>query len=289
VTRATLRYLKHLRTGERIGWDKTAHSFPGEELLAAYRRKLGDVLIEHGLVTPEQVQQGMAAQASSGRLLGAALVDIGVLDEYALIDVLCAQLRLPRARAVHPYEVSLDLLRLLPERWAKALSVFPIEGIGGGRIALACAVVPDTSDICSLEAILGTSLEFRLASRGEVAFALRHGYARLKLADRGKVESPRGAQCPVAYRPIGEQLIDIGAIDYPELIKGLSKAAQCGKRVGEYLLDEGRIRQEHVAEAMARQELGERQPSSTIAAASDATQGEPAWVLAKEGRVAGAD
>jgi bacteriophage N4 adsorption protein B len=36
VTRATLRYLKHLRTGERIGWDKTTHSFPGEELLLAY-------------------------------------------------------------------------------------------------------------------------------------------------------------------------------------------------------------------------------------------------------------
>jgi bacteriophage N4 adsorption protein B len=288
VTRATLRYLKHLRTGERIGWDKTAHSFPGEELLAAYRRKLGDVLIEHGLVTPEQVQQGMAAQASSGRLLGAALVDIGVLDENALIDVLCAQLRLPRARAVHPYEVSLDLLRLLPERWAKALSVFPIEEIAGGRIALACAVVPDTSGIRSLEEILGTSLEFRLASRGEVAFALRHGYARLELADRGEVGSLQVVWCPVGYRPIGEQLIDIGAIDYRDLIKGLSEAAQCGKRVGEYLLDGGRIRQEHVAEAMARQEIGERQPSSAIAAASGATQGELAWALPQEGRVVGA-
>jgi adsorption protein B len=133
VTRATLRYLKHLRTGERIGWDKTTHSFPGEELLAVYRRKLGDVLIERGLVTKEQLERELAAQMSNGRPLGAALVDIGVLEENALIEVLYDQSHLARASVVDPYDVPLDLLRRLPEECAKGAVRLPDRGKAGWR------------------------------------------------------------------------------------------------------------------------------------------------------------
>jgi adsorption protein B len=289
VTRATVRYLKHLRTGERIGWDKTTHSFPGEELLAVYRRKLGDVLIERGLVTKEQLERGLAAQTANRRPLGAALVDIGVLEENALIEVLCSQLRLARASAVNPYQVSLDLLRRLPEKCAKALSVFPIGAKEGGGIVLACAVVPARDGMLRLEAILSGPLEFRLAGRAEVAFALRHGYSRLRLAGRDEVGTRRVGPCPVAYRPIGELLIDIGAIGYPDLTKGLSEAAECGKRVGDYLLDEGRIRREHVAEAMARQQAGERQPGGPIVVSGDAADDDLEWVAVEGGHVAAAE
>jgi adsorption protein B len=288
VTRATLRYLKHLRTGERIGWDKTTHSFPGEELLAAYRRKLGDVLIERGLVTKEQLERGLAAQASNGRPLGAALVDIGVLEEKALIEVLCDQLRLARTSVIDPYDVALDLLRRLPEECAKSLSVFPIEAKQGGGIVVACAVVPDRDGIRKLEEILSGQLEFRLAGRAEVAFALRHGYARLRAAGRDKLRISRVRRRPVGYRPIGELLIDIGAISYLDLTKGLSEAAKCGKRLGEYLLDEGRIRREHVAEAMARQQAGERQPGDPIVVAGGAADDDLEWVAVEGGHVAAA-
>ncbi|HYZ41127.1 MAG TPA: glycosyl transferase family protein, partial [Stellaceae bacterium] len=193
VTRATLRYLRHLRTTERIGWDKTAHSFPGEELLAIYRRKLGDILIERGLVTKEQLDRGLAAQAATGRPLGSAIVDLGALDEDVLIEVLCDQLHLSRAPALDPYGISLDLLRRLPEHCAKALSVFPIEENDDGKIVLACAVVPDRSGIQELEAALQRPVEFQLARRAEVALALRHGYARLKTATaRAVAFSPAG-------------------------------------------------------------------------------------------------
>src|ERR1700746_3355585 len=178
VTRATLSYFKHLRTSERIGWDKTAHSFPGEELLAVYRRKLGDILIGRGLVAKQQLHRGLAAQATTGRPLGAAIVDIGELDEDSLIDVLCDQLHLSRANAPNPYGTSLSLLRRLPEHYAKALSVFPLEEKDDGKIVLACAVVPDRQSILELEAALGVPVEFQLASRAEVTSAMRHGYTR---------------------------------------------------------------------------------------------------------------
>jgi adsorption protein B len=258
VTRATWRYLEHLRTRERIGWDKTAHSFPGEELLAAYRRKLGDILIERGLVTKEQLDRGLAAQATTGRPLGAAIVDIGELDEDALIEVLCDQLHLARAHTLDPYGISPSLLRRLPEHCAKALSVLPVEEKDDGTIVLACAVVPDRRGILELETALEASVEFRLARRAEVTLALRHGYARLKPTGAQELAIPRPGQRLVEYRPIGELLIDMGAITYPDLAKAVSEAARSGKRLGEYLVAQGFIRREQMEKAMARQQVAER-------------------------------
>ena len=265
VTRATLRYFKHLRTNERIGWDKTAHTFPGEELLAVYRRKLGDILIERGLVTKEQLNRGLAAQATTGRPLGAAIVDIGELDEDALIEVLCDQQHIERALALDPYNIPRGLLRRLPEHFAKALTVFPVEKKDDGKIVLACAVVPNRQDILELEAALGVPVEFRLARRAEVTLALRHGYARLSLANPSELAVMKLGSRFVEYRPIGELLIDIGAISYPDLVKAVSAAARSHKRLGEYLVAEGLIRPDQMKEALAQQQIGKRQLTEPIA------------------------
>jgi adsorption protein B len=267
VTRATLRYFKHLRTGEPIGWDKTTHSFPGEEVLATYRRKLGDILVERGLLTKEQLDRGLAAQASTGRPLGAAIVDIGELDEDALIEVLCDQLHLSRAPTLNPYGTSLSLLGCLPEHCAKALSVFPLEERDNGKIVLACAVVPDRRGILELEAALGAPIEFRLARRAEVTQALRYGYARLKPVGPREIAISRTGPGVVEYRPLGELLIDMGAITYPDLVKAVSEAARLGIRLGEYLIAESLIQQEQIDKAMARQQMGGHQADNPVALA----------------------
>jgi adsorption protein B len=270
VTRATWRYLKHLRTNERIGWDKTAHSFPGEELLAAYRRKLGDILIERGLVTKEQLDRGLAAQATTGRPLGAAIVDIGELDEESLIEVLCDQLHLARAHALDPYGTWLSLLRRLPEHCAKAVSVFPVEQKEDGRVVLACAVLPDRRGILELEAALGVPVEFRLARRAEVTMALRHGYARLKPTGLREIAVSRTGRGCLEYRPIGELLIDMGAISYPDLVNAVSEAARSGRRLGEYLVTKGLIRRDQMEHALARQQVGEHKSPELVAPAQPA-------------------
>jgi bacteriophage N4 adsorption protein B len=268
VTRATLRYWKYLRTSDPIGWDKTTHSFPDEELLAVYRRKLGDILIERGLITKEQLSRGLAAQAATGRPLGTAIVDIGELDEDALIDVLCDQLHLTRADRLDPYRIPLSLLRRLPEHCAKALSVFPVEEKEDGRIVLACAVVPNRPGLLELESALGVSVEFQLARRAEVALALRHGYARLRPPAARKDPFPGSEQELVEYRPLGELLIDMRAITYPDLLRAVSQAARLGKRLGEYLVAEGLVRHDRMEEALARQQVGEYRQSPPLVSAA---------------------
>jgi hypothetical protein len=197
--------------------------------------------------------------------LGAAIVDIGELDEDALIEVLCDQLHLSRANAPNPYGTSLSLFRRLPEHHAKALSVFPLEEKDDGKVVLACAVVPDRQSILELEAALGVPVEFRLARRAEVALALRHGYARLKPTGPREIVVSRTGPGLVEYRPLGELLIDMGAITYPDLVKAVSEAARSGRRLGEYLVGESLIEQEQMVKAMAQQRMGEHQAANLMA------------------------
>src|SRR5207244_10140039 len=122
----------------------------------------------------------------------------------------------------------------------------------------------DRQGILELEEALGVSVEFRLAYRAEVALALRHGYARLKPGPR-EIVIPRNRPGSVEYRPIGELLIDMGAITYPDLVKAVSEAARSGKRLGEYLVAKGHIQQEQMVKAMARQRMGEHQAGDLMA------------------------
>ncbi len=86
--RAIRLYARYLRTGKLIAWDKTQHVYPSEAELGGFRRRLGDLLLEHQLVTINQLQEALARQRSERRLLGAILIDMGALQETQLAHVL---------------------------------------------------------------------------------------------------------------------------------------------------------------------------------------------------------
>ncbi len=84
ITRATRIYLRHLLTGEPIGWDKTAHDFPEDDNLTRIRQRLGDILLERGYIGEEDLAAALAAQKDSGKPLGSILVEMGLLNQQDL-------------------------------------------------------------------------------------------------------------------------------------------------------------------------------------------------------------
>jgi adsorption protein B len=86
--RAISLYSRYLRTGKLISWDKTVHVFPSEAELQAFRRKLGDLLLERRLITSRQLDEALARQKVEHRLLGSILIEMGVVREDDLIEAL---------------------------------------------------------------------------------------------------------------------------------------------------------------------------------------------------------
>ena len=57
------------------------------------RRPIGELLVEKGLITTEQLAVAVEEQRRTGKLLGEVLVDHGAIDRLALAGALGAQLK----------------------------------------------------------------------------------------------------------------------------------------------------------------------------------------------------
>lgn len=86
-----------------VHWDKTDHKFPGEHLLVPFKRKLGDLLVQEGLLTPQQLKKVLLEQVASGQQIGELLINMGYLTPQKLIFFLAKQYKLeivPEAEAI---------------------------------------------------------------------------------------------------------------------------------------------------------------------------------------------
>jgi len=91
--------------------------------------RLGDLLIQAGLINPEQLAQALAEAQASGTRLGYALVRLGFIDEAALAAVLARQYRV---RTVDLDKITVDpkILRLVPADFALRHLVLPVARVG---------------------------------------------------------------------------------------------------------------------------------------------------------------
>ncbi|MFS8524018.1 MAG: ATPase, T2SS/T4P/T4SS family [Limnochordales bacterium] len=104
------------------------------------RKRLGEMLLEEGLVTQEQLNEALEMQRRTGRRLGRVVVELGLVTEAQVADVLARHLNLKRLdldRVTVPKEV----LRLIPEELMERYEVFPVA-VADGVLQLAM-VEPD--------------------------------------------------------------------------------------------------------------------------------------------------
>jgi len=63
--------------------------------MAKEHKRLGDVLLDERLITPQQLADAVAEQRRTGQLLGATLIRLGVITEELMLKHLQQQLGLP--------------------------------------------------------------------------------------------------------------------------------------------------------------------------------------------------
>jgi hypothetical protein len=123
---------------EPLAWLKTEHSYPTRAALLDTHRKLGEILIGSGYVTPEQLE---LALASKGRIrLGEFLLAQGTIDSEDLCEVLALQQNLPSGR-IEPSSIRPNVARSLPAGMVDKWGVIPFR-IFAGDVFLAIRELP---------------------------------------------------------------------------------------------------------------------------------------------------
>jgi hypothetical protein len=92
------------------------------------RKKLGELLIEAGVIDDLSLRSALADQRRWGRPLGRTLVEMRLVDEPILVDVLAKQLNVD-AIDLDQIPISPDVLRLVPAELARQAQIMPFRTI----------------------------------------------------------------------------------------------------------------------------------------------------------------
>ncbi|WP_406732579.1 ATPase, T2SS/T4P/T4SS family [Vibrio scophthalmi] len=143
------------------------------------RKRLGDLLVEEGIISEHQVEQALAAQKATGRKLGATLIDLGFLSEKQMLTFLSQQLDLPLID-LSRMNVDVDAVQLLPEVHARRLRALVI----GRNLDTLRVAMSDPADLFAQESLLSQlpqySIEFVIAPENQLVDGFDRYYRRTK-------------------------------------------------------------------------------------------------------------
>ena len=80
--------------------------------------RLGDLLVQAGLISDNQLQMALLEQKRSGAKLGRAVVDMGFISEQKLLEALSRQLNIPYVD-LRQFKFNEALVQRLPEALAR--------------------------------------------------------------------------------------------------------------------------------------------------------------------------
>jgi len=93
------------------------------------KRRLGDILIQAGIITPAQVAVAIEAQKKTKERLGKSLIRLGFITEENLIKTLAHQLKLNYVN-LKEEKIDRSLAKLIPEKVARRHLVVPLAQMG---------------------------------------------------------------------------------------------------------------------------------------------------------------
>lgn len=173
--------------------------------------RIGDMLVNAGVISAEQLQQALAAQKQTGRKLGATLTGMGILDETRLLEFLAEQFKLPLIDLAH-YKIDQLALAKLSEVHARRYRAL-VLGERGGAYVVAMADPTDLNTIDELERLLGRSLQLAIAREADILRTIDRMYR--KSAEIETLAEKLGEELGANQFDLGQLSNEVGAQDAP--------------------------------------------------------------------------
>jgi type IV pilus assembly protein PilB len=156
------------------------------------RLKLGELLVETGLITEGDLARALEQQKEDPRRLGELLVDGGAVTESQVTQVLSQQLSVPWVSLQH-IDFSRQLLNLVPKEIAEKHGIVPIYvRRARNRQETLYVAMEDPSDVAPLrevEAHAGVPVRPMIAPATDIRAAIRAYYLGLPPEEEVAVES----------------------------------------------------------------------------------------------------
>lgn len=152
------------------------------------RKKLGEILVEEGLVKDEHVQEALKRQKATGELLGESFVNLGYVTEMDIARAIVKQFGLPYIDAT-AYRVPKEAVEAVPRELMWQNDLIVLDKIGKTLIVAVAGIV-NAEVLEKIEKVTNSQLFVYVSTMGLVKKALQK-YAPLDgkpaaAADKGK-------------------------------------------------------------------------------------------------------
>ncbi len=233
---------------------------PPPKLVPEHELNLGELLLQKGWISKEDLEEALTEQEKSGKLLGKLLVNKGLLEEKQLYQALAEQEGVEFVEDTSKLQPSTDATSLFLRSDALRYHAIPLR-FDGDEVEV---VASDMRHRQAVEQIIGRPTRFVLTTptAWEELFNRAYpGHGRLgeSLVQEGKLdrESLREAlkvqERMGRARPLGEVLVELGYVSPEDVEEALKKQRAGGGRLEDTLVQSGNINPEMLAQSLAIQ------------------------------------
>lgn len=158
-----------------------------DERARAYMRyvepkmRLGELLVDRGVITEQQLQHALDVQARKGGKLAEVLIRLDHIDYEALENVIATQ---PGVATLdlNRYSLSRDWCHLIPEEFAAKNLVFPIDRLGN-TLTVGMAVPLDSATVDAVREMTGMRIKVFYCKPDAIQTAIKRYYRSFQEID----------------------------------------------------------------------------------------------------------
>ena len=138
------------------------------------RKRLGDILVEAGVISGQQLQEALTKQKILGKRLGKVLVDTGITTEDSIATTLATQMNIPYLN-LNEITIPPEVLTTIPDGIVRSHNLLPVK-LEGNRLQITMADPLDVFIIDEITFQTGYELEIGISPESQIEAAVKHYY-----------------------------------------------------------------------------------------------------------------
>ena len=143
-------------------------------MLIEKRKKLGDLLVEAGIISHDQLYQALEQQKTTGKKIGELLIENGIISEKGIIEVLEFQLGIPHVDLDRQF-IDAEIPHLISEELARRHVLIPVRKVED-RLVIAMFDPLNIFAIDDVKIATNMKIEPVIATRKDILGAIEQFY-----------------------------------------------------------------------------------------------------------------
>ena len=147
-----------------------------EKTLPKIRKRLGEILVEAGLIDEKILENALEAQKVQNKRLGQILVDMGIVEETHIADVLSKQLGIQYLR-LDKLKIQKEAVSSLSKEMAEKYSIIPLLE-ADNKLIIAMANPFDYNAVKDIQFVVSKPVYIAVSTLGDILNAIEKYYPK---------------------------------------------------------------------------------------------------------------